>query len=116
MKISRRWALRGFGATIAAGAGGRAFAQEPYPTRPIRIIAPSTPGGPYDVIPRLVADYIARKYGWTVVLENRAGASGIVGVVAAKQASPDGYTLVVPSASTHGSEPAFNHALPYDPY
>jgi tripartite-type tricarboxylate transporter receptor subunit TctC len=71
---------------------------------------------PYDVIPRLVADYSARKYGWTVVVENRPGASGIVGVLAAKQAPPDGYTLLVTSAATHGSEPAFNHSLPYEPY
>ena len=116
MRINRRWVLRGLGATAAAGAGRRAFAQAPYPTRPIRIIVPSTPGGPYDLIPRFVADYAARTYGWTIAAENRPGASGIVGVVAAKQAPPDGYTLVVPSSATHGSEPAFNHALPYDPY
>jgi len=116
MRIDRRWALRGFGAALATGTVGNAFAQEPYPTRPIRIIVPSTAGGPYDVIPRFVTDYVSRKYGWTIVVENRPGASGIVGVVAAKQALPDGYTLVIPSSATHGSEPAFNHALPYDPY
>jgi len=119
MPISRRWALHGLGASIAAGATGAvggAGAQQSYPARPIRIIAPSTPAGPYDLIPRSVADYIAHRYGWTIVIENRPGASGIVGVVATKQAAPDGYTLVVTSAATHGSEPAFNHALPYDPY
>jgi tripartite-type tricarboxylate transporter receptor subunit TctC len=116
MRINRRRMLSGLGATVTTGAGWRAFAQAPYPTRPIRIIVPSTPGGPYDLIPRFVADYAARKYGWTIAAENRPGASGIVGVVAAKQAQPDGYTLVVPSSATHGSEPAFNHALPYDPY
>jgi tripartite-type tricarboxylate transporter receptor subunit TctC len=116
MRINRRWMLRGLGATVTTGAGRRAFAQATYPTRPIRIIVPSTPGGPYDLIPRFVVDYVARKYGWTIAAENRPGASGIVGVVAAKQAPPDGYTLVVPSSATHGSEPAFNHALPYDPY
>jgi tripartite-type tricarboxylate transporter receptor subunit TctC len=116
MRIDRRWALRGIGAVLAAGARRDAFAQSPYPARPIRIIAPSSAGGPYDIIPRLVADYISHKYGWAIAVENRPGASGILGVVAAKQARPDGYTLVVPSAATHGSEPAFNHALPYDPY
>jgi tripartite-type tricarboxylate transporter receptor subunit TctC len=115
MRINRRWALRGL-AALAAGTGRTAFGQERYPTRPIRVIAPSTAGGPYDIIPRLVADYISRKYGWAIAVENRPGASGIVGIVAAKQAPADGYTLVVPSAATHGSEPAFNHALPYDPY
>ena len=116
MQIDRRWALRRIGAVLAAGAGRQAFAQNPYPARPIRIIAPSSAGGPYDLIPRLVADYISRKYGWAIAVENRPGASGILGVVAAKQARPDGYTLVVPSAATHGSEPAFNRTLPYDPY
>jgi tripartite-type tricarboxylate transporter receptor subunit TctC len=116
MRIDRRWALRGIGAVLAAGARRDAFAQSPYPARPIRIIAPSSAGGPYDIIPRFVADYISRKHGWAIAVENRPGASGILGVVAAKQARPDGYTLVVPSAATHGSEPAFNHALPYDPY
>jgi tripartite-type tricarboxylate transporter receptor subunit TctC len=116
MRIDRRWALRGFGAALAAGAAPDTFAQESYPARPIRIIAPSTAGGPYDIIPRFVVDYISRKYGWTIAVENRPGASGIVGVVAAKQAAPDGYTLVIPSSATHGSEPAFNHTLPYDPY
>ncbi|HTP93625.1 MAG TPA: tripartite tricarboxylate transporter substrate binding protein [Xanthobacteraceae bacterium] len=116
MRNDRRRVLRGLGAALAASATRSAVAQAPYPTRPIRIIVPSTAAGPYDIIPRLVADYVSRKYGWTIVAENRPGASGIVGVVAAKQAAPDGYTLVVPSAATHGSEPAFNHALPYDPY
>jgi len=116
MRIDRRAALRGLGAAMAIGPARHAAAQETYPARPIRIIAPSTPGGPYDIIPRLVDDHIARKHGWTIVIENRPGASGIVGVVAAKQAPPDGYTLVVPSAATHGSEPAFNRSLPYDPY
>jgi tripartite-type tricarboxylate transporter receptor subunit TctC len=110
--LTRRWMLRG---AIAACAGRRAFAQEPYPSRPVRIIVPSTPGGPYDLIPRFVADYVDRKYGWTVVVENRPGASGIIGEVAAKQAPPDGYTLVVTTSATHGSAPAFNHDLPYDP-
>ena len=115
MRIDRRWVLRGIGAVLAAGGGRKARAQN-YPARPVRIIAPSSAGGPYDVIPRFVADYISRKYGWAIAVENRPGASGILGVVAAKQARPDGYTLVVASAATHGSEPAFNHALPYDPY
>jgi tripartite-type tricarboxylate transporter receptor subunit TctC len=116
MQVTRRRALHGIGATLAAGGARDTFAQESYPSRPIRIIVPSTPGGPYDVITRAVADYVSRKYSWTIAVENRPGASGIVGVLAAKQALPDGYTLAVPVSATHGSEPAFNHALPYDPY
>jgi tripartite-type tricarboxylate transporter receptor subunit TctC len=117
MRIDRRWALKGFSAAaLATGTIRNAFAQGPYPARPIRVIVPSTAGGPYDVTTRVVADYVSRKYGWAIAVENRPGASGIVGVVAGKQALPDGYTLVGPSSATHGSEPAFNHNLPYDPY
>ena len=117
MAINRRTALRGIAAAFATAAGAAGSpAQSSYPSRPIKIIVPYTPGGPYDVIPRLVAVYISRKYSWTIAVENRPGASGIVGVVAGKQAAADGYTLIDMSSSTHGSEPAFNHALPYDPY
>jgi tripartite-type tricarboxylate transporter receptor subunit TctC len=114
MRIHRRSAITGLAAIAVAGRN--AFAEPAYPARPIRIIVPSTPGGPYDIIPRLVADYINRKDGWTIVTENRPGASGIVGMTAAKQALADGYTLVVTSSATHGSEPAFKDNLPYDPY
>ena len=106
MRIDRRMALCGLGAAAAFGLHG-ARAQT-YPARPVRIIVPATPGGPYDLIPRFVADYVGRTHGWTVAVEDRPGASGIVGIVAAKQAPPDGYTLAVINSATHGSEPAFN--------
>ncbi len=112
MPLNRRTFL----ASLASGAAPSAFAQVTYPDKPIRLIVPYSAGGPYDQIPRLVADYIGRKYGWSVLIDNRPGVSGIVGVVAAKQAAPDGYTFVVTSSSTHGAEPALKHPLPYDPY
>ncbi len=114
MQIDRRTALASLGA--AAALGLRAARAQTYPARPVRIIVPATPGGPYDLIPRFVADYIGRTHGWTIAVEDRPGASGIVGILAAKQAAPDGYTLAVTNSATHGSEPAFNQRLPYDPY
>ncbi len=116
MRIDRRWLLQGLGAAATAGVARDGVAQESYPTRPVHIIVPFTPGAPYDLIPRLIGDFCGVKYGWKVVVENRAGASGIIGVVAGKQAPPDGYTLVLTSAGTHGSWPAFKQTLPYDPY
>jgi tripartite-type tricarboxylate transporter receptor subunit TctC len=113
MEINRRSLL---GATLASGLAKSASAQAKYPEKPIRLIVPYSAGGPYDQIPRLVADFVGRKYGWTVLIDNRPGVSGIVGVVVAKQAPPDGYTFVVTSSSTHGAEPALKHPLPYDPY
>jgi tripartite-type tricarboxylate transporter receptor subunit TctC len=115
VQINRRMTLGGLGALATAGLG-EARAETPYPARPVRIIVPATPGGPYDLIPRFVADYLGRARGWTIAVEDRPGASGIVGILAAKQAPPDGYTLVVTNSATHGSEPAFNQRLPYDPY
>ena len=88
---------------------------EPYPAKPVRIIIPYPAGGPYDGIPRLIAQWIGAKHGWSIVMDNRAGATGILGVVAAKQAAPDGHTLVVVTTSTHGSMPALKRSLSYDP-
>ncbi len=70
------------------------FAAE-YPAKPIRIIAPFPPGGSVDFIARLVANDIAKPLGQQIVVDNRSGASGMVGMEVAKNSPPDGYTLVV---------------------
>jgi tripartite-type tricarboxylate transporter receptor subunit TctC len=87
---------------------------QPYPSKPIRIIVPYPAGGPYDGIPRIIAQWISAQQGWSIVIDNRTGASGIIGVMAAKQAPPDGHTLVVATTSTHGSMPALKRNLAYD--
>ena len=85
-------------ALIAAAAGAAlarpAFAQE-WPTRPLRIIVPYTPGGTTDIATRLVAEPLSRVLGQPVVVENRPGANSIVGAAAAATSAPDGYTLVM---------------------
>jgi tripartite-type tricarboxylate transporter receptor subunit TctC len=88
---------------------------EPYPAKPVRIIVPYPAGGPYDGIPRLIAQWINAQHGWSIVMDNRTGATGMIGVMAAKQAPPDGHTLVVVTTSTHGSMPALKRNLAYDP-
>jgi tripartite-type tricarboxylate transporter receptor subunit TctC len=87
---------------------------EQYPSRPIRIIVPYPPGGPYDAIPRVIAQKISEELGWPIIMDNRSGATGLIGVMAAKQAPPDGHTLVVVTTSTHGSMPALKRNLGYD--
>ena len=87
---------------------------EPYPAKPIRIIVPYPAGGPYDGIPRIIAQWISARQGWSIVIDNRTGATGLIGVMAAKQAQPDGHTLVVVTTSTHGSMPALKRNLAYD--
>jgi tripartite-type tricarboxylate transporter receptor subunit TctC len=115
MHLDRRSALRLLAApAFIAALGTRALADD-YPRKPVRIIVPYPPGGPYDVLPRIVAQWITAQQGWPIVVDNRTGAAGIIGVMAAKQAIPDGYTLVVASTSTHGSMPALKRKLPFDP-
>ena len=116
MRIDRRSALKLLTAPALIG-NLRALPSnaEQYPAKPIRIIVPYPAGGPYDGIPRIVAQNISAQLGWSIVVDNRTGASGVIGVMAAKQAAPDGHTLVVVTTSTHGSMPALKRNLSYDP-
>jgi tripartite-type tricarboxylate transporter receptor subunit TctC len=84
-----------------------------YPTRPIRIIVPTTPGGPPDITARLVAEKIAAPLGRPVIVENRPGASFTLGLSAVAKATPDGYTLgLIPMPAT--VSPSLIAKLPYD--
>ena len=115
MHLDRRSALRFLATPVLLPAlSVRAPAQD-YPQKPIRIIVPYPPGGPYDVLPRIVAQWIGVQNGWPIVVDNRTGASGLIGTMAARQAAPDGHTLMVASSSTHGSMPALKRNLPFDP-
>jgi tripartite-type tricarboxylate transporter receptor subunit TctC len=80
------------GVSVAAPAQGAAEAS--YPSRPIRMIAPSSAGGPVDVIARMVSQGIGEVLGQQVVVDNRAGAAGLIGSETVATASPDGYTLL----------------------
>lgn len=84
-----------------------------YPTRPIRIVVPFVAGGPMDLIGRMVGQKITAVWGQNFVIDNRAGAGGIIGTEAVAKAPPDGYT-VLHTSSSHSQLPAFNK-LPYDP-
>jgi tripartite-type tricarboxylate transporter receptor subunit TctC len=115
MHLDRRSTLRFLAALpLLPALSVRAPAQD-YPQKPVRIIVPYPPGGPYDVLPRIVAQWIGAQNGWPIVIDNRTGAAGLIGTMAAKQATPDGYTLLVASSSTHGSMPALKRNPPFDP-
>lgn len=86
-----------------------------YPVRPIRFIAPNLPGGPTDIQARLIGQKLAESWGQPVVIENRAGASGIIGTEAAAKSPPDGYTLVTGNNATFGANVSLFKKLPYDP-
>jgi tripartite-type tricarboxylate transporter receptor subunit TctC len=86
-----------------------------YPVKPIRFIVPSPPGGSPDILARIVSNKLAEQLGQQVVVDNRGGASGIIGVEAAARAAPDGYTMLFVTATVFGSLPALKKNLPYDP-
>ena len=95
-------------------AAGAAAAQD-YPVRPVRMIVPFAPGGPTDVISRIVAGKLCEAFDQQVVVDNRAGAGGNVGTGIAANATPDGYTLLVVSSS-FVVNPGLYAKIPYDPY
>jgi len=86
-----------------------------YPVKPIRFIAPNLPGGPTDIQARLIGQKLAESWGQPVIVENRAGASGIIGTEAAAKSPPDGYTLVTGNNATFGANVSLFKKLPYDP-
>ena len=88
---------------------------QPYPSKPVRVIVPFPPGQAADIFARMVAERLSAKWGQGVAVENRAGGGGIPGVMAAKQAAPDGYTLLVGTSGTLGVNPGIYGSIPYDP-
>jgi tripartite-type tricarboxylate transporter receptor subunit TctC len=84
-----------------------------WPNRPIRLILPSAAGGAGDTTSRLVAQKLSERLGQQVVVENRAGAAGVVGSTAIARAAPDGYTIGLLTASTHAASAALNPELAY---
>jgi tripartite-type tricarboxylate transporter receptor subunit TctC len=93
---------------LAAAASG-----DDYPNRPVRLIIPFPPGGSNDVVGRLVAKQLGEQLGQQVVVDNRAGAGGVIGTEVAAGAAADGYTLLIISIA-HAVNPAL-HTLPFDP-
>ncbi len=88
---------------------------EPYPDHPIRIVVPGAAGSVPDVFVRRLSDHMSRTLGQPIVVDNRAGANGIIGAEAAARAKPDGYTIVYGAINVLAINPALFPQLPYDP-
>ncbi len=84
------------------------------PDRPIKIVVPYPPGGPLDLIARLLADKAGAELKQPIIVENKAGAGGNIGADAVAKAAPDGYTLVMGAVATHAINPALFPKIPYD--
>jgi tripartite-type tricarboxylate transporter receptor subunit TctC len=101
------------GLALSASAVPHIARAQTYPTRTVRIIVPTGAGGITDILARIVAGRLAERIGQPVVVENRPGASGIVGTEAVARAAPDGYTLLMVFPS-HPVNPSLKAQLPYD--
>src|SRR3954470_11526646 len=86
-----------------------------YPSQTIKIVVPFPPGGGVDVVARVIAPRLSELLGQSVIIENRGGAGGSVGATFVAQAPRDGYTLLMGTASTHGTNPNVYTKLGYDP-
>lgn len=109
-----RWTVAAMvaGLTIALAAAGAAA--QSYPSKPLRLIIPFTPGGPTDVFARLIGQALSEAWGQPVVADNRPGATGTLGTSLVVKAAPDGYTLLMASTSSHISAYLYQNQ-PYDP-
>ena len=92
-----------------------ATAQGSYPMRPVRLIVPYPPGGSTDLLGRTVGERLADAFGQQVVIDNRGGASTVIGAEIAARAPADGYTLLVATVTTLAVNPVLYRKLPYDP-
>jgi tripartite-type tricarboxylate transporter receptor subunit TctC len=102
-------------AALGAAVSSRAMAQAGYPDRPIRLVVPAGAGGPTDVVARILQPHLSQILGQSVVVENKAGASGSIGTAGVATAAPDGYTLLL-APSTNALFPAiYGKTLTYDP-
>jgi tripartite-type tricarboxylate transporter receptor subunit TctC len=108
--------LRALLCLVIAAPCGAAWAQDArdYPSRPVRLIVPNAPGSSIDTMTRIVAARMGETLGQTVVVENRDGAAGLIGMEAGKNAKPDGYVLVSASNGSMLIAPLLRKSAPYD--
>ena len=116
--MNRRRAVRTLATALAAAVAAplpiHAHAQPAYPAKPIRLVVPYPPGGPLDTAARALAERVKETLG-VIVVENRPGAGGNLGVDQVAKSPPDGYSLVIGAVATHAVNPWLFSKLPYDP-
>ena len=107
-----RWLLTTLAGALLAVAAAHA---QDYPSKPIRIVVPFPPGGPTDLAARIIADTMSRSFGQTTVVENVAGAGGVLGTERVAKSAPDGYTVLMGSSGALSVAPSLYPKLGFDP-
>lgn len=110
--LSRRVVLAAVLLTCATGSPS--WAQQSWPSQPVRFIVPYAPGGTTDLVARTTSELVAKKIGQPVVVENRPGAGGNIGMEAVAKAQPDGYTIGLGAISTNALNPHIYNKMPFD--
>lgn len=113
--LKRRCYASLIGFMAAMTAGSAVAQQKAYPAQPLRVIVPYGAGGADDAIARVIGQALGERVGQTVVVDNRVGGSGMIGMELAARAAPNGYTLILGSSTTHAIHPVVYEKLPYDP-
>ena len=113
LPISRRFALTCLYAVALLAGADTAMAQD-WPNRAVRIVVPYPAGGAVDIVARALGEKLASQLGQPVLIENKAGAGGLIGADAVAKSAPDGYTLVMGTVSSHAIAPAVYRKMPYD--
>jgi tripartite-type tricarboxylate transporter receptor subunit TctC len=113
MRLSAKILVVAYGVSIALASAAAFAATAEFPTKPVRVIVPFAPGGTNDVAARIIAEKFSERLGQPFVVDNRAGANGVVGAEIVARAAADGYTLLVASAGITVN-PSIMKSLPYD--
>jgi tripartite-type tricarboxylate transporter receptor subunit TctC len=115
MRFSRRQVLHAGTSILLLSATTHVSRADTFPSRPVRVIVPFGPGGPVDVLGRLIAQKFSDHFGQQFFVEDLVGAGGNIGTGKAAKAEPDGYTILV-NANNHVINPALYETVPYDPF
>ncbi len=114
-RSSRRLLVAASAALALFTAFAPASAQETWPSRPLRLVVPFPPGGGTDIVARTLGQKLSERLGQPVVVDNKPGASTVIGTEAVAKAAPDGYTLLLSGSTSYTVNPVLRAKLPYDP-
>lgn len=115
MNINLKKLFSGLACVVAVNMGGVAVANTPFPDQPVRFVVGFPPGGSTDIVTRILAEGLSQELGQAVVVENRAGAGGIVAAGSIARAKPDGYTVFLGTVATNVINPMLRKQMDFDP-